>query len=339
MIIRPSAPRPLGPAGRRRRRRAAVLGRRGLSPRRRRRRRQCQSPRPRPQRPGPRPHRARDQRVRPVPEVRARDRHRQRLRDQRVPGGRCADRDLRPPAARADRHRLHQAVQVRQQDAVRLHPQPVGADHRRGRGSDQGAHQRAAGVPHRGAVRPRPGSRDGRDGQIPEHHAVALVHQQIQPPYDPVQHRPGRRHRSAGHAQRMREIHRRADRHHRQGAVAEPPVPVQQRHRTQQRPVVTDHHGAPRAPAGQRPREFLGSLRKADFRLRATAQHIFRDPHGLAVTSAGDRVDDHQQLVVSRHLGPSSGSIFVQEPLALLRQGLRLFRGNRSADSGTAHAP
>ena len=29
----------------------------------------------------------------------------------------------------------------------------------------------------------------------------------------------------------------------------------------------------------------------------------------------------------SRHLGPSSGSIFVQEALALLRQGLRLFRG------------
>ncbi|WP_399217413.1 hypothetical protein [Streptomyces sp. SAJ15] len=62
----------------------------------------------------------------------------------------------------------------------------------------------------------------------------------------------------------------------------------------QQRAIVADHHGAPAAPAGQCPSHLGRPVRKKDFRLCAGAQDIFRDPHGFAVDTARERVDDHE---------------------------------------------
>lgn len=232
---------------------------------------------------------------------------------------------------RADRDALHRRVHVREEHPVRLHPQPVRADRegRRGR-ADQRADQGAAGAPHgRGRRGQGAEGRYAGDAEVAEDDPVAVVDQQVEAAYRPVEDRPRRRRGGARHAERVRQFQgvRRADRDEGQRPLGELPLPVQQRHRTEQRAVVAEHHGVPGAAPGQGPGEFLRAVRQADLRFRARRQDILRDPYGLAVTSAGDRVDDDQQLVVIRHLGPSSGSIFVQEPLALLRQGLRLFRG------------
>ncbi|CAM5525034.1 hypothetical protein SALBM135S_04971 [Streptomyces alboniger] len=74
--------------------------------------------------------------------------------------------------------------------------------------------------------------------------------------------------------------------------AAEPPLPVQSTHGTQQRPVVADHDEAARTPSGQRFRKVLRPLGQARTNRRARAEYVLRDPYRLTVRAAGDRVDD-----------------------------------------------
>ena len=85
----------------------------------------------------------------------------------------------------------------------------------------------------------------GGDAQGAQHHPVAVVDQQVEPAYGPVQHRPRRGHRARGHAERLREFQhcRRAHRNQRERLTGQLPLPVQQRHRAQQCPVVADTTG------------------------------------------------------------------------------------------------
>ena len=261
-----------------------------------------------------------DQRVRPVAEVRARTpspsaaSRRDRLRPTPWPD----DHLRRARRARASPTRPPPAGPGRSA-APRPPPPAAGASATGGRpggaGPDQGAHQGAAGVPHRRDARsPRapPGAGQRRDAQIAQHHPVAVVHQQIQPPLRPRPAPPAPPPpRPVGTPERMRELQRTAptgtsDSARRPapapGAAGPPPAAAPGRHRP---PPAAASPGGP-VPARIPPAPPGGRFSPA----APAAQHVFRDPHGLAVSPAGDRVDDHQQLVVasrSRHLGSFLG--------------------------------
>lgn len=95
-----------------------------------------------------------------------------------------------------------------------------------------------------GAAGPRTG--EAGDPQIAEDDTVAVVDQQVEPPYGPVEDGAGGRRGGARHAEGVGDFQgvRGADRDDGQNARGELPFPVEEAHRTQQRTVVAEHHGA-----------------------------------------------------------------------------------------------
>ncbi|WP_282202085.1 hypothetical protein [Kitasatospora fiedleri] len=144
-----------------------------------------------------------------------------------------------------------------------------------------------------------PAARAARTGEahLGEHHAAAVVEQQVQSAGGAGQHRAGRRHRLGGHPEQPGGggSHRAADRDQPDRVGVQLPLPVQGLEHPLERLVGADHHGPAPAPVGEHPVQLGRALGQRDLHVGAAAQHVLGDPHRFAVGLPGRRIEQHQQ--------------------------------------------